>query len=97
MRPPTKPTGHAGLSTLGWILVAAGLSCGLASCVVPGASTFVIKPEPVAAPPLSEIAGAVPVATEQTIRPASDAARDAPRRELVFPNTDDLPSPQAKP
>ena len=90
-----KLTGHAALRAIAWTLTAAGIGGGLAGCVVPGAGTFAVKPVPVAPPSLSEIAQ--PVTTEspeQSIQSEQDRARDAPRPELTFPETSDLPPPQ---
>jgi hypothetical protein len=86
-----KLTGHAALRAIAWTLTAAGI----AGCVVPGESAFAVKPVPVAPPSFSEIAQ--PVATEtpeQSIRPGQNGATDASRRELTFPETNDLPPPQ---
>ena len=97
MSQPAEPTGRAALRAIAWTLTAAGIGSGIAGCVVPGESTFAVKPVPVAPPSLSEIAQ--PVATEtpeQNIRPGQDqdVATDVPRRELTFPETNDLPPPQ---
>ena len=95
MAQPTKPTGRAALRAIACILSIVGIGGGLAGCVVPGESTFAVKPVPVAPPSFSEIAQ--PVATEtpeQSIRPGQNGATDASRRELTFPETNDLPPPQ---
>ena len=95
MSQPAKLTGRAALRAIAWTLTAAGIGSGLAGCVVPGESTFAVKPVPVAPPPLSEIAQPLTTETpEQNIRPGQDVATDAPRRELTFPETSDLSLPR---
>ena len=93
-----KPTGRSALCVLTYLLSATGIGTGLTGCIVPGMSTFVMKPERIAPPPFEEIAQSAPSGDSgQNGRPAQDGGRGEPRRELVFPETSDLPPPsQAK-
>src|SRR4051812_47966777 len=91
-----KPTGHPALCALARLLSATGIVSGLVGCIVPGTSTFALKPAMVAPPPFEDASQLAPLnAADQTTRPARDVAEDAPRRELAFPETSELKPPQA--
>jgi hypothetical protein len=97
MRREAKPTGRSALCTLARVLSATGIASSLAGCVVPGTSTFALKPATVP-PPFEDASQLGPLnAADQTTRPAQDGAGDAPRRELAFPETSELKPPQAEP
>ena len=85
-----KPTGRLALCALTYLLCATGIGIGLTGCVVPGTSTFVMKPERIVPPPSQKIAR--PAASDGS----EQNSRGEPRRELVFPKTSDLPSPRVK-
>jgi len=92
-----RPIGRSAVRVFGWFLISAGIGSGLAGCVVPGTSTFIMRPERIAPPPLEEIApSAPPDDGHQNNRLARSAAREEPRRELAVPDTSDLPPPQAR-
>src|SRR3954466_12612662 len=85
------------LCVLTSLLSATGIGIGLTGCIVPGMSTFIMKPERIVPPPFEEIAQVAPSGdSEQNSRPAQDVGRGEPRRELVSPETSDLPPPQVK-
>jgi hypothetical protein len=70
------------------------IASGLCGCVIPGTNTSVMKPAQVVPPPFEEIAPVAPSnGSDQNNRPAESAAYEEPRRELVFPDTSDLPLP----
>jgi hypothetical protein len=82
------------LCVLTSLLSATGIGIGLTGCIVPGMSTFVMKPERIAPPPFEEIAQSAPSSDSgQNGRPTEDVGKGEPRRELVFPETSDLPPP----
>jgi hypothetical protein len=92
-----RSAGRSALCVLTSLLSATGVVVGLTGCIVPGTSTFVMKPERIVPPPFEEIVQSAPSGDgEQNSRPAQDGGRGEPRRELVFPETSDLPPPQIK-
>src|SRR4051812_16356052 len=94
----SKLAQRSALCVLTSLLSATGIGIGLTGCIVPGMSTFVMKPERIAPPPFEEIAQSAPSGDSgQNGRPAQDGGRGEPRRELVFPEPSALPPPsQAK-
>ena len=90
MARPAKPTGRSALCGLPYLLCATGIGIGLTGCVVPGMSTFVMKPERIVPPPSQKIAQ--PAASDGS----EQNSKGEPRRELVFPKMSDLPSPRVK-
>jgi len=89
-KPTGRLTGRLALCALTYLLCATGIGIGLTGCVVPGTSTFVMKPERIVPPPSQKIAR--PAASDGS----EQNSRGEPRRELVFPKTSDLPSPRVK-